>query len=395
MDLLASLHLDGDLPEQQTKISHLSDTLAADTSLRLGFNSCCVCGKRDPSVECRNCRRVKYCSSECRQADCNVTISDEQDGGDQAMGHSSVVCALLKLCNDDEEADEHNDSTKVDESARDRVQSEYESYPATLANVLLDGPCFKVMLARACHERELVIHVIGASVDAELWGRQQDSLDIVWDAYADALQELAETNGLKVIRLCLIGPDCPAKAMNVERSIPYSRKEDRSCQLVISTLQRKYSSKLFHGSDALSKPDVVCLFNPGFTCPDYSWDDTLSSFDYGTSFIITTNTEMECIGDCQYLLEKELLPSLPPIAAEIIGTDCADENSDVMFGENPFAGSRVRQSGTMANDLFVKNRWLLAGVFGKPMMVEKEERPVKKSKTGEHQSSKRSNPALI
>mmetsp|Transcript_16004 Transcript_16004/g.28888 ORF Transcript_16004/g.28888 Transcript_16004/m.28888 type:complete len:392 (-) Transcript_16004:954-2129(-) len=391
MDLLASLHLDSELPEQQTRISHLADALAADTSIRLGFNSCCVCGKRDLSVECRNCRRVKYCSPQCRQADCDVTISDEEDG---AMGHSSVVCALLKLCNDDEEA-EHDDSTKVDKSAIDRVQSEYESYPATLANVLLDGPCFKVMLARACHEKELVIHVIGASVDAELWGRQQDSLDMVWDAYADALQELAETNGLNVIRLCLIGPDCPAMPMNVERRIPYYRKEGRSCQLVISTSKRKYSSKLFHGGDALSKPDVVCLFNPGFTCPDYSWDDTLNSLDYGAAFIITTNTEMECIGDCQYLLEKKLLPSLPPTAAEIIGTDCDDENSEIMFGENPFSGTRVRQSGTMANDLFVKNRWLLAGVFGKPMVIENEERPMKKSKTGEHQNSKRSNTALI
>ena len=66
----------------------------------------------------------------------------------------------------------------MDEAARDRVQSEYESYPATLANVLLDGPCFKVMLARACHEKELVIHVIGASVDAELWGRNKTVL--IW-----------------------------------------------------------------------------------------------------------------------------------------------------------------------------------------------------------------------
>ena len=57
---------------------------------------------------------------------------------------------------------------------------------------------------------------------------------------------------------------------------------------------------------------------------------------------------------------------------KLLGADCADENSEVMFGENPFAGSRVRQSGTMANDLFVKNRWLLAGVFGKPMVIENE-----------------------
>lgn len=173
MDLLASLHLDGELPEQQTRISHLGDALAADASLRLGFNACCVCAKSDPSIECRGCRRVKYCSAECREKDANLAAAapaaEEQE--DQAMGHSSVICALLRLCQADEEADAT--TTSADGAAQDRVQSEYESYPATLANVLLDGPCYKTMLARCVYspEKQLVIHVIGASADAELWGR--------------------------------------------------------------------------------------------------------------------------------------------------------------------------------------------------------------------------------
>jgi hypothetical protein len=105
-------------------------------------------------------------------------------------------------------------------------------------------------------------------------------------------------------------------------------------------------------------------------------------------------------------LERKLLPSLPPVAAAIIGSDLVDENSDVVFGNNPFAGSRVRQSGTMANDLFVKSRWMLAGVFAKPVItsvslermhskhvVSEKDRPTKKLKS--EQNKKRTNPALI
>ena len=38
-------------------------------------------------------------------------------------------------------------------------------------------------------------------------------------------------------------------------------------------------------------------------------------------------------------------------------------SSNMFFGENPNAGIRVRQSGNMGNDLFVKNRWIFGGVF--------------------------------
>jgi hypothetical protein len=258
-------------------------------------------------------------------------------------------------------------------------------------------------------EKELVIHVVGASTDAELWGRENSDLEEVWDAYAEALQELAEINGLKTIRLCLIGPDCPGKAVVAERRIPFTRKEGESsfCRLVITTYKEMYSSKSFQTREQpLTKPDVVVFFNPGFTCPDYSWDSAISCLDCGTSFVLTTNTEMEGIGDCHFLLERKLLPSLPPVAAAIIGSDFVDENSDVVFGENPFAGSRVRQSGTMANDLFVKNRWMLAGVFAKPVvtslsterMYSKEVAPDEERATKKHKSElnkKRSNPALI
>jgi hypothetical protein len=108
------------------------------------------------------------------------------------MGHSSVVCALLRLCQADEDADDSNTDTTVNEAAQNRVRSEYESYPATIWS------CWHAAYtAQHRTAKELVIHVVGASVDAELWGRETRELEEVWDAYAGALQELAEANGLK------------------------------------------------------------------------------------------------------------------------------------------------------------------------------------------------------
>ena len=47
-----------------------------------------------------------------------------------------------------------------------------------------------------------------------------------------------------------------------------------------------------------------------------------------------------------------------------------DENFDddisslpFFFSLNPYAGLRVRQSGTMGNDLYVKNRWIIGGLL--------------------------------
>ena len=99
------------------------------------------------------------------------------------------------------------------------------------------------------------------------------------------------------------------------------------------------------------------------------------------------------------------------------GDECDDDLGDMHFGENPFAGSRVRQSGNMANDLFVKNRWMFGGIFGGAEQTtsstsiskkrkEKEEdvdeeppkkknKKKKKSKKSKGGNTKKWNPALI
>jgi hypothetical protein len=425
MDLLASLNVD-DLPEQQTRTLHLVDA-NPDFQLNLGFDACCSCGtsllaSECTSICCRACQRVSYCSDACRLKDADIlrlneTATEEQheidDPPETAFGHTAVVCALLNLCNDDEAID-NGESDSLDrapkEAATNRVRSEYESYPATIANVILEGPCYQAALRNA-HHQKLTIHVVGASEDAELsqgpthiHDNRTASRTAVCQDYADALAELADRWKLPSIELLFVGPDCPEIPWNESVSLYHLDK-------CIGTLNVRSLRYLYHGESLRQEPkaDLVVWFNPGFSCPDYThWVETLQYIPNGTPFLLTTNTEMEGIADCQYLLDQDKIQSLPPGLAEIFGVYCTSDDDDggidntSFFALNPFAGSRVRQNGTMANDLFVKNRWMLGGILNSflPTTTANDNDTflpkMKRTKTDANETnSKASNPALI
>ena len=103
MDFLKSLGVE-DLPEQQTRTMHLM-ARHPEFALRLGFDSCCACGSPfTPSctlVNCSQCQRVSYCSEACRKQDADAGMIVDQEQGseeeqDSAMGHSSIICTLLR-----------------------------------------------------------------------------------------------------------------------------------------------------------------------------------------------------------------------------------------------------------------------------------------------------------
>eukprot|EP00984_Skeletonema_dohrnii_P005304 scaffold1860_cov83-Skeletonema_dohrnii-CCMP3373.AAC.1 len=89
--------------------------------------------------------------------------------------------------------------------------------------------------------------------------------------------------------------------------------------------------------------------------------------------------------------------------------DDDEQNKKFFLCENPYAGLRVRQSGTMANDLYVKSRWVMGGPFQRRSdVVKKKKRKTKmvdkskkKRKESEEKGSDRKkrrkggNPALI
>ncbi|KAL3764493.1 hypothetical protein ACHAW5_004756 [Stephanodiscus triporus] len=617
MDLLASLGLGTDLPEQSTRLTSHPGIIKAldndDDDVRLGFNRCLRCGVRlssssssddddcdenddegDAPVDdgvpppstttdkkrptpvggkktrCGGCGRVAYCSPSCAAADARPSSDaqdDDYDGGDEiggwggGCGHSPVICSLLALCDDDEDAEDEfyrggggagggggGDSGKRRkrrrrigdrgksgggrrrEAARYRVWTERESYPATLFNVLSEGPdwfveaitrrlrrnadvrsprapksttttttaddvkrrgkrdrssaLFGVGSAREEREeegggatregrREVVLHVVGASADSELWGwdgkrvvsggggggrnGDEEGEDVhVTNAYAEAsanlssyLEDLLQIRSVS-IRCVFVGPDCPpANASVVRLPIP----DSRSSTLTIETHRCDYGGG--GGDDArrqrleLPAPDAIVFFNPGFSCTDYDWSDALSaasSWPTGgpTPFLIATNTEIEGYADVGYMLDGGHVDprSLPadvleamdrlPVADDVRRRRSDDDDDDdddddhrsegaFLFRMNPYAGLRVRQSGTMGNDLYVKNRWIVCGLFRGGGLTEKrkdgkpfadgdddggEEKARKRrrdearhegpnGKGGAKNATKRKNPALI
>jgi len=565
MDLLEALDIPS-LPEQQTRLSHhnVNKVLSVNPDARLGFDVCCYCAqdlssvdsdKNDPlrpaGICCKRCKKVRYCSEQCRKNDSDPSLThnvdDEQEDEEEkennlmmmeAGGHSPIVCSLLRLCAIDEDVEAELETQKADgtngkksklrhphnhyydsknnnhlqkqkerEAAQQRISSELESYPATLGHILKDGPCFQVPLRKrqidqdkACYTpcSSLTVHIVGSSLGAELWPRDDEILEedaqcdsapgsyspcprspVITNAEPDKptgsrgagilpftqayTQALAETlidkhTSLKLIRLVFIGPDCPRispkvcrvtrhnhspscqevdedttgvadhglgpppgkrkrvgscdRAFNRNNSnncikpgnttpkvchVPPPRHEpNKECRVSFETCSMTYDTFMAKKKKKLegSKPDVVVFFNPGLTCPDYVWEKSMSCVPSGTPFLVTTNTEMEALADCQYLYEHKFIAALPRTAAEIINGDMGsdDGQSDeeeknaikesydlatrqmMFFGENPYCGSRVRQSGNMANDLFVKNRWMFGGIFGQELKNEEEEK---------------------
>ncbi|GAX14313.1 hypothetical protein FisN_1Hu512 [Fistulifera solaris] len=410
MDFLRSCNLD-DLPEQQTRTAHLIDA-NPDFEFSLGFDACCTCGKEvgtaeSPAIPCRNCKRVNYCSDACRQQDANVPIvsdSLEEENRDTAMGHSAIICSLLRLCEDDEAVENGEEQSleqhKV-EAARNRIESEKHSYQATLANVLLgETTCYSETL-RACSKAgKLILHIIGASLDGELWGDSEK--DRAAKAYADALSDLAETCRNETIELYFLGPECPSEVYQQTVSMQSSGGESTTTgTLRLFAIKGLYSADLLKQHD-IPKADIVVFFNPGFTVPDYDWKETLNSIENGTPFLSTTNTELEGIADCQYLLDLDRIESIPPGLAQMfdlyseMDEDGEPNQLSSFFSENPFCGNRVRQNGTMANDVFVKNRWILGGIIGSfdSARGSTATQPAKKIRAVEA-NMKSGNPALI
>ena len=406
MDLLKSLRLD-ELPEQQTRTAHLIEN-HPNFQLSLGFDSCCVCGKSDPLYECELCHRIKYCSSACRAEDSDSSKRRPRNDGDEeeedhALGHSAVICALLRVCNDDEAVERASGGNTLDDRKRlaaiDRLASEYESFPATLANILIDGPCFQ----NALYNRRggtLTVHIVGASHDGELWcGHPEPSQKkSVFRNYAEALVELAERHDFKTIELSFVGPECPSENLSLSVSISVLGKRDPCSALLVTTHCGNYDTKRMHYGQMID-PDIVVFFNPGFTCPDYDWNDALSCIKEGTPLLVTTNTELEGVADIQYLIERKLIKTIPSGLEEMLDISSCNDRSvnsdnDSFFSVNPYCGNRVRQSGTMANDLYVKNRWILGTTLGRSC-GNTVEQPAKRLKIVGSGNTKKANPALV
>ena len=218
----------------------------------------------------------------------------------------------------------------------------------------------------------------------------------------------------------MFGPDCPKTVLCLEKLRPLVRGRKNGehtaggagaghATLVLRTYHGLYNAELLQDNH-VPNADVVVFFNPGFTVPDYQWIETLACIPLDTPFLSTTNTEMEGIADCQFLLDQDKIQTIPPGLAEMLGLYSSPDDDDdgramrqetSFFAVNPFCGMRVRQSGTMANDLFVKNRWILGGIINSfdPSASTQNNTTSKKRRTtveaGTQGNTKAKNPALI
>ena len=271
--------------------------------------------------------------------------------------------------------------------------------------------------------KELVLHIVGASVDSELWGWDGSTTSYthneMLNAYAEAstnvvsyLKNFIDT--IDSIRLVFVGPECPRTRRRDDGS--GSDDDDDGggdggeeetivcrCEMLIpgsKTMLHIETHCCNYGEDhdgqdttPFPAPDGIIFFNPGFSCTDYDWSKALSaasSYQSSTPFLVTTNTEMEGFADIKCLVDGGYVDSkeLPTYILETVveeeeeapssnsnrrhnshenddddDIDNDDQNKKFFFGENPYAGLRVRQSGTMANDLYVKSRWVMGGLF--------------------------------
>jgi hypothetical protein len=272
---------------------------------------------------------------------------------------------------------------------------------------------------------EIVLHIVGATTESELWGwdgsnnsassssSSSSSVDVL-NAYTEAstnlityLEELLQVPSI-TLRCIFIGPNCgnssrsssSAKipittAMNYDTSsLPMKKKSSitttNSSMLIIETQCCNYGSSKNNTKEFLFPiPDVIIFFNPGFSCPDYDWSSALlyaSSLSMCDNvgggpipFLVTTNTELEGYADIKVLLDGGCIniSTVSRDVLEAIDYPIDNRNSrnnkqnedDFIFGMNPYVGLRVRQSGTMGNDLFVKNRWIICGLFQKSSII--------------------------
>ncbi|KAG2450207.1 hypothetical protein HYH02_000308 [Chlamydomonas schloesseri] len=207
------------------------------------------------------------------------------------------------------------------------------TYVYTAAQALLAaGPAAKVAVAASRSGRALQLVVLGAAEDAEL------SDLAAWQVVAAAL----DTD----VRVVFVGPQVPERLAGM--GAQYGRVAMRFVQ---ATYDEMASGKIagVDPSSLDSAATVFLAFNPGFTCPDYDWGPTLDAIAArsgsgraaGAVLVVATNTRVEALMDCELLLERGWRPAG---GAE----------------PNPYTSLQARQSGTLANDLYRKNAWLVS-----------------------------------
>ncbi|KAG2499976.1 hypothetical protein HYH03_002261 [Edaphochlamys debaryana] len=214
------------------------------------------------------------------------------------------------------------------------------SYAYTAAHALRTLPAAKTAVAStAAAARPLQLIVLGAAGDAELADPSS------WQVVADAV----DTD----VRIVFVGPEVPDSLAGT--GAQYGRVSQWYLQSTYGDDSLTAAAERTGQAAVLQHPDAFLAFNPGFTCPDYEWVETLAALSKavrpgqaqaagggrGPCLIVATNTRLEADMENDMLREQgwvAVSPSAP----------------------NPFTSLKAQQNGVYANDCYRKNAWLSA-----------------------------------
>ncbi|GIL42838.1 hypothetical protein Vafri_694 [Volvox africanus] len=191
-------------------------------------------------------------------------------------------------------------------------------------------------------ERSLELVVLGAAADAELGDLSS------WQVIAAALDQ--------DVRIKFVGPEVSEHLASTE-----AQQGRVTMRFEQGTYEQGVTDQ--RGLQHREAPDIYFAFNPGFTCPDYDWAETVKSLarvrgspaggslsggqhtsgkDEVPCLVVATNTSMEAQMEAEWLHEYGW-------------------RGDGPASPNPYTSLKLAQSGTLANDVYRKNAWL--GVY--------------------------------
>ncbi|GLI69088.1 hypothetical protein VaNZ11_013633 [Volvox africanus] len=217
------------------------------------------------------------------------------------------------------------------------------SYAYTATYALQNIPAAREAARRAKDEgRSLELVVLGAAADAELGDISS------WQVIAAALDQ--------DVRIMFVGPEVSEHLASTE-----AQQGRVTMRFEQGTYEQGVTDQ--HGLQHREAPDIYFAFNPGFTCPDYDWTETVKSLvrvrrsptggslgggqqtsgtDEVPCLVVATNTSVEAQMEAEWLHEYGW-------------------RGDDPASPNPYTSLKLAQSGTLANDVYRKNAWL--GVY--------------------------------
>jgi hypothetical protein len=286
--------------------------LANNPDLAPGINCCAVCARQFITKVCPVSRRVRYCSAHHMLLDAKARAPSMR-----------VLRTLEKLEDDGEPVSIERDELGLARLANDGfgvveitppawAYAETMSYPLSVAHCLTALSPFRKVTKRAQSDAIRIV-IVGAS-DAEAAASPH-----VW---LDCFRRAGLRGSFTVV---LVGPELSAQ----DPTEAWKETCDVRLEYLCETAE-----------DILATADAIVGFNLGLTVDAYDWGPALERLPAGKPIAFFTN-------------------SLPELKAELEVYELVCRVRTCR--PNPFRSPRWRQSTSMANDIYRRHSYVVAG----------------------------------